>query len=57
MNPLESFTAIDFETMTAERSSACAIGLVKVISGQIMQKVEIRVISEPELASILTGCE
>lgn len=38
MIPLESFTAIDFETMTAERSSACAIGLVKVVSGQIVQK-------------------
>lgn len=36
-NP-KTFTAIDFETMTAERSSACAIGLVKVVNGQIVQK-------------------
>lgn len=32
------FTAIDFETMTGARSSACAIGLVKVVNGQIVQK-------------------
>lgn len=38
MNNLDSFTAIDFETMTAARSSACAIGLVKVISGHITQR-------------------
>ena len=37
MNDL-NFTAIDFETMTAERSSACAIGLVKVIDGVILEK-------------------
>lgn len=35
---IDSFTAIDFETMTAERSSACAIGLVKVIDGNISQR-------------------
>lgn len=38
MLSLNSFTALDFETFTAERSSACAIGLVKVIDGQIIQK-------------------
>lgn len=33
-----TFTAIDFETMTGERSSACAIGLVRVQNGVIIQK-------------------
>lgn len=32
------FTAIDFETMTAEMTSACAIGLVRVENGVIVQK-------------------
>lgn len=31
-------TAIDFETMTPERTSACAIGLVKVVDGVIVEK-------------------
>lgn len=35
---LNSFTALDFETFTPARSSACAIGLVKVIDGHIVQK-------------------
>lgn len=38
MKNIRSFTALDFETLTAERSSACAIGLVKVIDGYITQK-------------------
>lgn len=38
MEPLNNFTSIDFETFTAERSSACAIGLVKVKNGQIVHK-------------------
>lgn len=38
MKYTDNFTAIDFETMTAERSSACAVGLVKVIDGQIIQR-------------------
>ena len=33
-----NFTALDFETMTPERSSACAIGLVKVVDGVILEK-------------------
>lgn len=33
-----NFTAIDFETMTAERTSACAIGLVRVENDVIVQK-------------------
>lgn len=33
-----SFVAIDFETMTAERTSACAIGIVQVENNVIMQK-------------------
>ena len=37
MKNIRSFTALDFETLTAERSSACAIGLVKVIDGYITQ--------------------
>ena len=32
------FTAIDFETMTAERTSACAIGIVRVENDVIVQK-------------------
>ena len=38
MDNIDSFTAIDFETMTAERTSACAVGLVKVIDGHITQR-------------------
>lgn len=38
MEPLKNFTAIDFETFTAERSSACAIGLAKVKDGHIVHK-------------------
>lgn len=38
MSNLLSFTALDFETFTHERSSACAIGLVKVVEGRIVQK-------------------
>lgn len=34
----DDFVAIDFETMTGLRSSACAIGMVKVIDGEIVQK-------------------
>lgn len=30
-----NFTAIDFETANNERSSACALGIVKVVDGQI----------------------
>lgn len=37
MNILD-FTAIDFETMTAEMTSACAIGIVRVENGVIVQK-------------------
>lgn len=33
-----NFTSIDFETMTAERTSACAIGLVRVENDVIVQK-------------------
>lgn len=32
-----NFVAIDFETMTAEQTSACAIGLVKVLGGTVHQ--------------------
>lgn len=38
MSKLKSFTALDFETFTPERSSACAIGLVKVVDGIIVQR-------------------
>lgn len=33
-----NFVAVDFETMTPELTSACSIGLVKVINGVISQK-------------------
>lgn len=35
----DDFVAIDFETMTALRTSACAVGLVKVIDGEIVQEL------------------
>lgn len=38
MPNLKSFTALDFETMTAERTSACAVGLVKVQDGVVVKK-------------------
>ncbi|MDE6497107.1 MAG: 3'-5' exoribonuclease [Muribaculaceae bacterium] len=34
----DDFVAIDFETMTSVRTSACAIGMVKVIDGEIVQE-------------------
>lgn len=34
----DDFVAIDFETMSPERTSACAIGMVKVIDGEIVQE-------------------
>ena len=34
---VSNFVAIDFETMTAELTSACAIGMVKVINGYVQQ--------------------
>ncbi len=37
-DPNDDFVAIDFETMTSKRTSACALGMVKVIDGVIMQK-------------------
>lgn len=33
-----NFTALDFETMTASRTSACAIGLVRCVDGVITEK-------------------
>ena len=35
---VSNFVAVDFETMTAEQTSACAVGMVKVINGNIMQE-------------------
>lgn len=37
-NPLDDFVAIDFETATGLMTSACALGMVKVIDGEIVQK-------------------
>lgn len=34
----KSFVSIDFETMTPDLTSACAVGLVKVVDGIIFQK-------------------
>lgn len=34
----DDFVAVDFETMTGLRTSACSIGLVKVIDGEIVQE-------------------
>jgi len=33
-----NFISIDFETFTAEHTSACAIGMAKVVNGEIIQK-------------------
>lgn len=33
-----NFVAIDFETMTPDLTSACAVGMVQVVNGVIMQK-------------------
>ncbi len=35
-----NFTVIDFETANSKRASACALGLVKVKNGQIIEKNE-----------------
>lgn len=35
---IKNFVAVDFETMTAELTSACAVGLVKVINCTIQKK-------------------
>lgn len=35
---LDDFVAIDFETATPVKTSACALGMVKVIDGKIMQQ-------------------
>jgi DNA polymerase-3 subunit epsilon len=32
------FTAIDFETATGKRSSACAVGIVTVVGGEIVER-------------------
>lgn len=37
-DPNDDFVAIDFEIMTAKRTSACAIGMVRVIDGHIVQR-------------------
>lgn len=34
----DDFVAIDFETMTPIRTSACAVGMVKIIDGEIVQE-------------------
>ena len=36
-----NFTAIDFETANADRVSACQLGLVKVIDGQIVKEANL----------------
>lgn len=36
--PWDDFVAVDFETMTPLHTSACAIGMVKVIDGEIVQQ-------------------
>lgn len=33
-----TFTAIDFETATPDRSSICQVGMVRVVDGEIFQK-------------------
>ena len=42
-----NFIAIDFETANFKRSSACAVGLVKVIDGQIAESRHLYIRPEP----------
>lgn len=41
--PRHSFTAIDFETATGQRSSICQVGLVRVLQGKIVDQVNVLV--------------
>ena len=38
--PTPSFVAIDFETANTDRASACALGLVRVVGGEIVERKE-----------------
>jgi DNA polymerase-3 subunit epsilon len=43
MDPINSFTAIDFETAQGARNTICQIGLVRVENGTIIHKLDILV--------------
>jgi DNA polymerase-3 subunit epsilon len=42
-----NFVAIDFETANSKRSSACAVGLVRVIDGQVAESHRLYIRPEP----------
>ena len=44
---LRNFTAFDFETANYKRSSACAIGLVKVENGVIVEEKSFLIKPQP----------
>lgn len=46
-SPTPSFVAIDFETASHDRASACAVGLVRVEQGQIVERAT-RLIRPPD---------
>ena len=48
-----NFVAIDFETANYERDSACAIGLVKVVGGEIVDKA-VHLIKPPTREFVFT---
>ena len=48
-----NFVAIDFETANYARDSACAIGLVKVVGGEIVDKV-VHLIKPPTREFVFT---
>ena len=48
-----NFVAIDFETANYERTSACAVGLVKVVGGEIVEKA-VHLIKPPTKEFIFT---
>lgn len=47
MNPLESFTAIDFETATWNPNSICQVGIVRMENGIITEQVN-QLVRPPE---------
>ncbi|WP_370087003.1 3'-5' exonuclease [Ekhidna sp.] len=44
--PLESFSALDFETATWNPASICQIGIVRVVDGEVVEKVD-RLVQPP----------
>ena len=45
--PIESFTALDFETATWSPSSICQVGMVRVENGEVVKKID-RLVRPPK---------